>query len=433
MKKILSLLFAIFLFVLPALAVEENKVEVLPTEAPASSVDEEVALDEYSPESIAAYYGPMMDQYANEDTQLPKFTANELKLFPQAKEQWDKGKRSKKDVLNPIKDVEIGVYPVNPDDYAGEKVYVLLPVTEINIDEMLAIIEACDKIGLDFDPNMLSYRNCARGGGIETNRFLSKEEAERNSQLADLFRNNKISCDSEFTPLPEDDSIGEVMLNEEKFNGLDSFSFRPYRAMSDEELLLRISAFTKPIENPEKMSAKEAVARKELKRVLNMPLSCTLSYSEIIAASQGNIFLEKYGQQEAYWANFVKGNSENQISYSCTVLTDSDEICQACYTNCLPTSRSNIIGDPYDKKWQDIAIKYVTEARTDGVKIKEVESRGETLVQEKGKGVTIWLLCEDDSFYIVRISYQTDEAGSIEYYKTMPDYSKLWEGYYVNN
>ena len=74
-------------------------------------------------------------------------------------------------------DGRIGVYPLNPDDYDGEKFYVLLPQYETLTDEqILSLIAAFDELGIPFDPNSLNGRNCSRNMWFRQTRALTEEE-----------------------------------------------------------------------------------------------------------------------------------------------------------------------------------------------------------------------------------------------------------------
>ena len=44
---------------------------------------------------------------------------------------------------------------------------------------LLAVIDAWHQAGKRFDPSALNCRNCMRGGGIESSRFLTEEELSK--------------------------------------------------------------------------------------------------------------------------------------------------------------------------------------------------------------------------------------------------------------
>ena len=428
MKKILILLFTFTLIFKTGLAVEENVVLELPTTQPVGIINKTAEESEYSPDSIGAYYGEFISN--GDNMQWPKLTEDELARVNAIQTLWDEGKRPAESILNLTENVVLGVYELRPEDYDGETVFLILPVTVLSDDQILQIIDAYAQLGKKFEPALLSYRNCARGGGIEVTRFYSGDERERVTLLIELFKRQGLRAEKDSTPLPNDDGIGEIKLDKEAFCGLDSFVFYPFRRMTDDELFLRIAEKQKDIYNPEELSNLENLSRKELTRILNMPLATKLDYESKGIAGKMNVFLDNV---EVYTPNFVTPTHNNtQIIYYANIIPETGKALYAhVFFSNTNLKRSDLTGDPYDAKWQDIAKAYVEALRKDGVKVKSTEARGETRLQDDGNGVTVWVLCEDDSFYEVRISYQTEQPGTITYYQTKPNFDseRMWGGY----
>ena len=204
--------------------------------------------------------------------QVPCLTSGEKIRAKKLLDAYQKGeaKGDGSAVLDATENVVLGVYPLNPEDYDGEKVFVILPNTSITDELMLAMIDAYAQLGLTFDPEGLSYRNCMRGGGIECSRFFTDEESTRYSMLYDLIRYGRLTG-------VEAKGILSVSLDARYFNGLDGFSFRPYRRMTDEELAGHLVALGVRDESGElDFGGLEKTSRESLSRAFDCPLSMEL-------------------------------------------------------------------------------------------------------------------------------------------------------------
>lgn len=184
-------------------------------------------------------------------------------------------------VLNRMEDVVLGVYPLNPQDYDGEAIYVLLPGTCLTDEQLLALIDAYHRLGLTFDPDGLSYRNCARGGGVETGRFLTEEERARREVIRDLIRRGTL------TDIPDAEIVSmEMTLDWRYYSGLEHFSLRPYRALTDEELATELIAVgVRDESGTVDFDGMEAKARKALADELGCPLSMETEWINVNGAS----------------------------------------------------------------------------------------------------------------------------------------------------
>lgn len=175
-------------------------------------------------------------------------------------------------VLDKMEDVVVGVYTLDPEDYDGERAYVLLPGPCMTDKQLLALIDAFDQLGLVFDPEALSYRNCARGGGIECSRFLTDEERERYTRLANLIERGLLDT----AGIQAEEAI-RPKLDSRYYCGMEDFTLRPYRAMTDEELCtMLIKTGVHDMTDVLDADAVEKTARELLCRNLGCPLSMTL-------------------------------------------------------------------------------------------------------------------------------------------------------------
>lgn len=251
MKKLVWLLILCLALPAWACAVTEGVVEE------AASVDVSVAVEaqaeSYLPDpSYYAGYGDYEPAWGASETyvepewqgdcfgpsaQWPGLTSGEIVRAKKLLAAYQSGEATGdgSSVLSVTKNVSLGVYPLNPDDYDGEQVFVILPNISLTDAQMLALIDAYKQLGLTFDPEGLSYRNCMRGGGIESTRFLTDGERERYTAIYDLIKRGKLTGIDPANEL-------SISLDGRYFNGLDGFAFRPYRRITDEEMARQLVA-----------------------------------------------------------------------------------------------------------------------------------------------------------------------------------------------
>lgn len=268
-------------------------------------------------------------------------------------------------VLNAAQNVALGVYPLAPEDYDGETVFVILPSISLTDEQLLALIDAYDQLGLTFDPEGLSYRNCMRGGGIECTRFFTEEEQTRRVTLHNLIRRG-ILTDVEAR------SEMYVHLDARYFNGLDGFSFRPYRRMTDEELAGHLAALGVRDESEEiDFSEVEKQTRELLVKAFDCPLSMEFENIGREGAYTPMMFDEK---GNGYYANESRRMSFASYRYakegceyvSCTVDMDYEtgRVVQLSLTD-IPTGwvQDETPRDPAvpDEAYMDAAQAYVRE------------------------------------------------------------------------
>ncbi len=127
----------------------------------------------------------------------------------------------------------VGVYPLNPEDYDGERVYVLLPQYETLTDEqILSLIGAFDELGIPFDPESLNGRNCSRNMWYRQTRELSVEEEGMMEAVRDSVRRGEVTRES----IPAETPDYYVEMDWDGDNA--SFWFYPYRRMTYNEMAL---------------------------------------------------------------------------------------------------------------------------------------------------------------------------------------------------
>ena len=144
-------------------------------------------------------------------------------------------------VLEAKKNVRVGVYALDPAEYDGERVLLLLPGNCLTDEEMLAILDAYHQLGEVFDPDALNERNCVRGHTYT--RDLSKEEDERNENLRSQIERGILRRED----VPE--KMKAVELDNASFLGSynGKFIFAPYRRLTDDELADML--FLKDVQN----------------------------------------------------------------------------------------------------------------------------------------------------------------------------------------
>lgn len=208
--------------------------------------------------------------------QRPRMTAGESARAEKLLAAYQAGEISYtgESVLNKKKDVIVGVYALDPADFAGENAFVLLPGPCMTDEQILAVIDAFHQLGLTFDPHKLSARNCARGGGIEANRFLVEEERARYQTLARLIERGLLDV----TAAGDAQAI-QPKLDSRYFCGLPDFTIRPYRALTDEEFVAMLVDLGYHDQTGEiDYDVVEKESRKLLNERLGTALSMELSY-----------------------------------------------------------------------------------------------------------------------------------------------------------
>ena len=130
---------------------------------------------------------------------------------------------------NLTENVQLGVYPLDPDDFDGETFYVILPDSMLSDEQMLSLIAGFKQLGIPFNPESLNERNCTRKTIRGATRGLSIEEQERLTALKSrIVRGQLTKKDIK----PESACLTVKTLSDIN----DVFCFYPYRSLSDDEL-----------------------------------------------------------------------------------------------------------------------------------------------------------------------------------------------------
>ena len=329
MKKRFAL-FLVFLLSIPsALAVTEGIVEDAP------DVDVSITLNQ--PQS--GYYLPDASYFESEyeeapvwadskiyveetclgDTDIfrgtsnPFLTPGEIERALTLRQAYELGEKTGdgKSILNKAENVSLGVYALNPSDFANEPFYHILPATNLTDEEILALIDAYALMGYRFYPEKLSYKNTVRGGGEETSRLMMEEEYNRLHALAEMitygYLDVEITCENLF-----------ITLDARYHKGMTEFKLLPYRSLTDEELVSWILSMGYRDESDKyDFAAIEKQARSALYELFSLPLSMQResiftdgSYIVVPFFDNGAIdwdTLEKtdYEARETYGAMFV--------------------------------------------------------------------------------------------------------------------------------
>ncbi|MBQ7785702.1 MAG: hypothetical protein IJ381_06100 [Clostridia bacterium] len=252
--------------------------------------------------------------------QRPRMTSGEAKRAKALLQAYQKGEitYTGESVLNKMENVVVGVYALAPESYDGEHAYVILPGPCMTDEQLLAVIDAHAQMGLTFDPDALNYRNCARGGGIETSRFLTEEESERYGRISKLIRRGLLSVADMDTS-----GILRVKLDARYFCGMTDFSLRPYCRMTDEEMtaaLVEMGVHDQSTETD--FDDVERRARNVLNNWLGAPLSMEFSqiyleggYVPKVFDAQGNEAWIGEGRM-SYGADFTYYTEEGILVYA---------------------------------------------------------------------------------------------------------------------
>ena len=388
------------------LAMAENTVEILPTTPPMPRPV--VEANPYGADDLTAYYEDYGDEYA-----LPALTASERERLPEIQRRWESGERPESSILNLTERVHVSVIQLPPEQYEGEPCFLLLPNRDLTDEELLQVVDAYGQLGLTLDPNTLSWHNCMRGGGIEVGiRSFRDDERERRSELTGLYTRAELRPETPFTALVMDDGVGRVTLDEEDFNGLDEFRFRPARRLTDEELLQLIALDQGDIgATPEELSGYETQLRQELHLLLGMPLSARRGANEStgssteygdIRANYDTTFTE-VGGTGRMWRGVLDMATGRLIEGSVTLISPS---------NAIP---SDIRMDPWDEKWASIAVEAVTAHSTfEESGITEIRNWSETNLNEL-QGVEVRVVMADGGVYRVEISYTLEKVMALRY------------------
>ena len=414
---------ALCLALLPTIAAAENTVEALPTTAPMTEPAADV--NEYAFDDLDPYYEDM------DESQLPAFTENEKARFAEAQRRWDAGERPGDSILDVTENIRVSLVRLPAEQYDGHSWFLFLPYEELTDGEMLQIADAFGQLGIRFDPEDLSWRCCMRGGGIESTRAFKGDEFERRDALREQYMRLGLRPKKEWTADVMDDGVGEVTLDEDAYCGLDCFSFRPVRRLSDEDLLEIIARSTPaPDAAPDELARYEGLFRQELHSKLGMPLSAVREGSEDVGSLEQRSFAGD--TRTAYFASFKEaGDGGRRWSGAMDISTGKIvsaevELDKRLYGE--KTLYSDVRMDPWDPHWAELAEKTVVSLLADGAPgIADVQAWCES-APNGTSCAEVRVTMADGAVCRAYASFVLDTVMQVEYNDALS--MKLEDGYY---
>lgn len=398
----------------------ENQVVALPTSAPIPRLTFEDAGKEYGFGDREAYYAG----------QTVGLTAEEAARVPAIQLRYNTGERAAKSVLNQVDNVVLGVYDLPAEQYEGESVFTILPDRALTDEELLQLIDAFETLGHTFDPAALTWRNCMRGGSVESTRGYTAEEADRFNNLLGLYKRDTAAPERAFTALPCDDGVGMISLAADLYSGLDGFRFYPARRLTDEELLeLAACEAGEQSATSDEYNTYEAQARKEMNRLLGMPLSAKRQAELIEVEKQ---FCDWGTDRQIYQALFESADLPGCFLYA-HIDTQTGLLAWGTVYGSNTGMYSDLHCDPFDPKWQDIAVQWVREHLKDDIAIVGTECGGEVSLQSIGYGACVFVKLANGASYQLSIAFSSEQPYDIQYCnkqrtQNRADYFKAYSG-----
>lgn len=341
--------------------------------------------------------------------QYPALTEEEAARVTDLLARYDAGERAAQpSVLGATENVRIGVYALPAEQYGGEGVYLILPDEALTDDDLLAIIEAYDALGLRFDPGALTLRNCMRGASATGTRELADTEPARYAALTDHYRRRAIPEPQGFTALPGDDGVGVVTLEADLFCGLTRFLFFPARRMADDELLGFVAAEMGTLTaTAEQLAACETALLRAMHDQMGMPYSVT-RVSESFMRESDNA---AYGTERmVYYAQFEQAD-DLQAWWGYLSAETGELVYASWFDDAFSGIASNVYGTPYDPQYAQIARQFVEDLGGD---IADVQALGDGSINGMpGAQLRVTLL--DGATYDLAVDYATSRVFSLSY------------------
>lgn len=410
---------------------EENRVYALPDAAPEPMVEVVMQENEYAID-LAAYYAEYEEIYFSTGEsymQYPALTLEERERFPAVKKNYEAGQRPSESILNRTENVNVGLYQLPAEQYQGETAFLILPYRALTDVELLQIIDAYAALDMDFQPEMLNWRNCMRGGGINMSRSFAGDERARYELLTDMYRRGNAAPAEVFTALPMDDGMGVIALDAEEFCGMTEYRFFPARRMTDEELLKYIAFEMGGITvSGDEFRRWENQTRMQLHDLLGMPLTVELQGESIGKESDRTVFA---ADRQVYSAVFHPVGESNWLQWNAELSTDGETLIAANAVTCEPAVYSDLHCNPFDEKWSRLAAEWVQTTRSDGAAPIKVECRGEGVLDSSRFGAAILLTMEDGSIYTLYMDYVTERPFMVVYMDA--ERNRVVEEYWVND
>ena len=215
----------------------------------------------------------------NEQYKLPRMSDSELARYNELLEQVENGTLSLEGVPTCVnrKDMDnsaVGVYPVDPKDFAGHSIYVILPYDEKMDDErILSLIASFKELGIAFDPDSLNERNCTRMAYNGVTRYLTEEEEARRTTLQSMISRG-ILTEKDIAP-------ESACFYTDTIPNYTPFCFYPYRSLSNDELAAFLLADHSAWDSDPNLV--ERIARLEAGSVFRLPENMSVTDSKVSA------------------------------------------------------------------------------------------------------------------------------------------------------
>ncbi len=358
-------------------------------------------------------------------------TKGEKKRLAALKEAFSAGTRPEGKLPSMPEETGFAVVPLDPASFAGVEEYYFLPKRELTDEELLQLIAYGEGKGTPFTADILTVKNCMRGSTAGINRFLSAGENERADILFKRFYQEGLlpeSSDTAMVTLPIS-GVTNIPLNRDRGDDLDSFTFLPIRALTDQEILAALSRsvakgyYLALAQEGLDIKKDMAQARNLLEDVLGMPLAVEedqMYYSP--GETTGSVLF-----RAIYTRPKINGR---QIAYSITLdiatgqcmaineSTDDDSLYYLDYDGSLqygPGATDPPISDPVDER-------LVASARAAVEKLTTVkQSRvapvpGLTIGSPFESDAHLAVFMMDGSSYLTAVRYSDFKTYALEYH-----------------
>ena len=267
-----AIVLALALLPLSVLAVTEDTVQAAPEAdglqgtVPFSVLwpenDQILPYEEYMPERGTV---PEADQY-----HYSRLSDGELARYRELLGRLENGEISLEgipSVANRLTEEQLGVYPLKPEDFAGETFYVILPGERLDDSQLLSLIASFRDLDISFDPDSLTERNCTRKAYVGSSRYLDQEEQARQKTLQAMIVRGTLTRD--------DIAPGTVCQFTDPVPGYGPFLLYPYRRLTDDELAAFLFADHSAWEtDPDQINR---LALQAARKILRMPLSMSVT------------------------------------------------------------------------------------------------------------------------------------------------------------
>ena len=300
---------ALTLLPFSAMAVTENTVVAAPESSgiPESLSEENLILpyEEYAP---ARGTVPEADQYY-----YSRLSDGELARYNELLGMLESGAITLDGIpscANQLKDGLMGVYPLNPEDFAGETFYVILPRERMDDNQLLSLVVSFQELNISFDPDSLNERNCTRKAYVGSTRYLTQEEEARQKTLQTMIVRGTLTQD--------DIAPESVCRCTDPVPGYGPFFLYPYRKLSDDELAAFLFADHSAWETDPDLINR--LALKATRNILKVPLS--LSVTDEKVSSEANTWKALSGDTVNRYELYFESSNGSFFDYPVGEVSD---------------------------------------------------------------------------------------------------------------